>query len=151
MSRGAISILTVGRSRIRLRWQCKRYLRKDLRAMLEGKRVAGKQVAAVKVPWWSDRFSGSECDRDTCRGSCSRHPQPQKPLVSCTGMLLVMPCRRLLEGGVGAQTWGSRSSAALLASAESPWPLAVENSSLDPLYRNPSSNLEPDLSYSVLL
>lgn len=77
--------------------------------MLEGKWVAGKQVAAVKVPCRSDKFSGSEGDRATCRGSCSQPPQPQKHqpqdlLVSCTGMLLVMECRCLLEGGVVAQT-----------------------------------------------
>jgi len=51
VSRGAISILMVGQSRIRLRWQCKRYLRKDFRAMMEGKSVSGKQVTPVKVPW----------------------------------------------------------------------------------------------------
>ena len=121
VSRGAISILMVGQSRIRLRWQCKRYLRKDFRAMMEGKSVSGKQVTPVKVPWWSGRFSGSAGDRATCSGTCFQHPQPQKLLVSCSGMLLVLWCRCLPEGRVGAPNWLQQNHPGLWQRKVLPW------------------------------
>lgn len=96
MSGAAISIIMVGRNKIRLRSQYKRYLRKDLRALLEGKKVQARRLQLWKH---LGEVTGLVVVSVIGLHTGGSAPSTHQMLVSCIGVLLVMKCRCLLEGG----------------------------------------------------